>query len=72
MIKIAKEYPIENLIDVNRAGFALCPWHEDTKPSLYCKKNFVHCFACGNSGDSIALYQKLYDVGFREAVKALQ
>ncbi len=71
MIERAKEYPIENLIEARR-GFALCLWHDDSTPSLYTKNNFAHCFSCGKTGDTIAVYQKLNGATFPEAVKALQ
>ena len=34
---------------------AVCPFHNDTKPSLSIvdDKNFYHCFACGAHGDII-------------------
>jgi len=71
MIERAKEYPIENLIDTQR-GFALCLFHQDSRASMYIKNNFAHCFSCGKTADTIAVYQKLYGGSFPEAVRALQ
>ena len=71
MIERAREYPIENLIEVNERGFAICPFHNDKNPSAYCKNNFLHCFSCGKSADIIKLYQHLYNCNFIEAVKCL-
>lgn len=71
MIERAKEYLIENLVDVKR-GMARCIAHEDKSPSMDCRNNFVFCHACGFHADAIGLYQRLYGVGFREAVEALQ
>lgn len=71
MIERAKEYPLENLIDASR-GFALCPFHDDSKPSLYIKNNFAHCFSCGKTADTIDIYRKQHAVSFPEAVRALQ
>lgn len=71
MIEMAKEYPINQIIEVNKKNFALCPFHQDTHPSLYCKNNFYHCFSCGASGSTIDLYMKLHNVDFKQAVKFL-
>ena len=71
MIERARAYPIENLIDA-RCGMALCIFHEDRRPSMYVKNNFVHCFSCGKTADTIDVYRKLHGTTFPEAVKALQ
>ncbi len=67
---MAREYPIESLIEVKR-GMALCPFHDDHHPSMSIKNNRARCFACGWTGDSIAVYQKLHGASFIETVKAL-
>ena len=70
MIAQAKDYPIDQIVEVKR-GFALCPGHEDTKPSMDCRGGFVHCYACGYNGDTIKLYQDVNGVSFIEAVKSM-
>ena len=52
---------------------ALCPFHNDTHPSLHFNrgKNRYKCFACGASGDVVDLVMKYNNVGFREAVEWL-
>jgi len=72
MIVNARNCPISEVLDVNKAGFALCPQHIDKKPSLYTKGNYGYCFSCGYSGDVIDIYQKKYGVRFIDAVKKLQ
>lgn len=71
MIERAKEYPIEGLVEAHR-GMALCIFHDDRNPSMYVKNNFVHCFSCGKTADTIKVYQKLNGATFPEAVRALQ
>jgi len=71
MIEQAKNHPIENLIEVNRYGYALCPFHADKHPSFYIKKNFGYCFSCCAHADSISLFMKLNGVDFVTAVQAL-
>lgn len=68
----AKEMPIENIVKVNSAGFALCADHEDSKPSMYCKNNYAYCFTCGYKADVIALYQKVNHVSFWQAINQMQ
>ena len=72
MIDRALEYPIDEIVEVNHAGFALCPNHDDQSPSLYTKGNFGYCFVCGWHGDPIAIYMLLHNVPFVEAVRKLQ
>jgi hypothetical protein len=71
MIALAREFPLENLVEINPQGFAVCINHTDSRASMFCKKNYAHCFACGFNADVIGVYQKLHDVNFIEAVKIL-
>lgn len=72
-IEAAKEYPITDLLEFNRARKTLCLWHGDTQPSLhyYPKSNTVHCFVCEKNADSIDIYMHMNNVGFVQAVKQL-
>jgi len=70
MIARAKEYPMENLVEVSR-GMALCLWHDDHNPSMLVKNNFAHCFSCHRTADVIDVYRILHGATFPEAVKAL-
>jgi len=72
-MNIAKSYPIEELIDF-KGGMAKCLWHNEKTGSLHHdkKRNKAHCFgACGKGYDSIDTYQKINNVDFSTAVKAL-
>lgn len=71
MIQSANEYPIEDLLDINRSGFAVCPFHDDNKPSFYTKNNFGHCFVCGKTASVIDIFMQSRGVGFKDAVKSL-
>lgn len=72
-IQKAKEYPIENLVQVNRMGFAKCPFHNETQASFRVsrKLNLWNCFGGCGGGDVIKLYMKLNNCGFKEAVMKL-
>ena len=73
-----KAIPIESIynfekIKRNRHGFvAICPLHEDTKPSFSVKNNRFNCFACGKKGSVIDFIMFLYGVTFIQAVERLR
>ncbi|MFA5321194.1 MAG: CHC2 zinc finger domain-containing protein [Smithella sp.] len=71
MIVRAREYPIESIVESKR-GYIVCPFHEDSNPSMWIKNNFGYCFSCGTYADSIELFMKVHGVGFVEAVKKMQ
>ena len=57
-------------IDVNRAGKAQCPFHNDRTPSMKLDKRF-HCFGCGADGDVIDFTAKLYGLDPKSAAEKL-
>ena len=73
-IRRAKEYPIGDMIDFNRAGKAKCIFHDDKSPSMHWYKstNTVRCFSCNRSWDAIDVYMELHKCDFATAVKELQ
>lgn len=70
-IEKAKNYPIENLLQSVRNGKTNCINHEDKRPSMDIRNNFVYCYSCGFHGDAITVYRKLHNVDFVTAVKNL-
>ena len=46
-------------VDVTATGFALCPWHDDAKPSMKIYTDHVYCFSCNRYGDIIDLTRAL-------------
>lgn len=64
-----RDYALSIGIEINNQGFALCPFHDDTKPSLSFKDDFFKCFTCNTSGDVFSFIQQFQKVGFSEAVK---
>ena len=69
----AKDYPMDNLIEFTRRK-TCCPWHNEKTPSLqyYPQTNTAYCFgACGRAYDAIDAYMLRHNVGFLEAVDAL-
>jgi len=52
---------------------AVCPWHDDHKPSLTVYRNASHhCFACGANGDALDLIQQLDGCDLRAARERLE
>ncbi|MBE0427884.1 MAG: hypothetical protein IBX72_14720 [Nitrospirae bacterium] len=70
MIEQAREYPIENLINVRR-NMAVCPFHNDKQPSLSIKHNRFYCFGCHAKGDVIEFLMRRDGLSFKEAVNFL-
>jgi DNA primase len=54
----------------NKNNMLLCPFHEDTKPSLQInpEANFYKCHACGKKGDQIQWVQDFGSLSKREAI----
>ena len=50
---------------------AVCPFHDDTNPSLVVspEKQFFKCFVCGTSGTAISFVQKYEKMSYGEAIK---
>lgn len=73
MIERARNYPLENLIDIKR-GMSSCVsgTHADKNPSMDARNGFCFCYSCGWEGDAISVYQKLHGTDFVTTVKALQ
>src|SRR5438094_5939339 len=51
----------------------LCPFHSENTPSfsVHAMRQFFHCFGCGASGDVFSFVQKIENVTFPEAVRAV-
>lgn len=60
-------------IEVNRQGFAICPFHCEDTPSLkiYEGRRGFYCYGCGKSGDVITFTQELFSLSFVDALKKL-
>src|ERR1700720_4658378 len=51
----------------------LCPFHNENTPSfsVHATRQFYHCFGCGVLGDVFGFVQKIENVTFPEAVRAI-
>jgi DNA primase len=51
----------------------LCPFHDEKTPSfsVHATRQFFYCFGCGVKGDVFAFVQKIENVTFVEAVRAV-
>lgn len=69
----AKAFPIENIIEFNKAGFAKCPFHQEKTSSakLYKGRNKLHCFGCGKDADAIDVTMIINNCSISEAIKKL-
>lgn len=60
-----------NLIKKGRLYYAICPFHEDSNPSLQVnpEKNLFHCWVDGHCGNPISFVMQYENLDFIEAVK---
>jgi DNA primase len=51
----------------------LCPFHKEKSPSfsVHAARQFYHCFGCGVSGDVFSFVQKIENITFPEAIRAV-
>src|SRR5213082_141589 len=51
----------------------LCPFHKEKSPSfsVHATRQFYHSFGCGQSGDVFSFVQKVENITFPEAVRAV-
>lgn len=67
IIQLLQHYNIQ----INRAGFCICPFHNEKTPSMrvYTKTNSVYCFGgCKFSGDIIKFVQQMENTDFNGAI----
>jgi DNA primase len=57
-----------------KSHVGLCPWHDDSTPSLSVDKTkgLYNCFGCGESGDIFTLVEKMKGCTFTEAMEYIQ
>jgi len=72
IVRIVGEY-----IKLKKAGAqnysGLCPFHDEKTPSfsVHITRQWFHCFGCGVSGDVFGFVQKIENITFPEAVRAV-
>ncbi|MCK6594546.1 MAG: DNA primase [Bacteriovoracaceae bacterium] len=78
--RIKSDLPISTIIGqylaLHRQGsglVAICPFHDDTKPSMNVNdsRGMYKCFACNAGGDAITFVQKYQKLEFIEALKEI-
>lgn len=68
---------IGDYVKLKKAGAqnfsGLCPFHGEKTPSfsVHATRQFFHCFGCGASGDVFSFIQKIENITFPEAVRAV-
>ncbi|MDR2790266.1 MAG: DNA primase [Campylobacteraceae bacterium] len=65
---------VGSYLELKRSGSnfkAICPFHNDTRPSLYISpsKQIYHCFVCGAGGDAIKFVMEHEKLSYPEAVE---
>ena len=59
------------LVKKGRNFVAICPFHDDTNPSMSVspERQFFKCFVCGTGGTAISFVQKYEHISYSEAIK---
>ena len=59
------------LIKKGKNYWAVCPFHDDTHPSMSVspEKQMFKCFVCGTGGDAISFVEKYQHISYFEALK---
>ena len=73
IIKLFNHFGIE-LKKKGKNYTGICPWHDDTNPSLSVdrEKGLYNCFGCGESGDAFTVVEKMKGYDFKESLKFLK
>lgn len=58
-------------IAIDRHGKALCPFHNDHRPSMTFKGGRFRCWVCGASGDAVDLVRGLFGGTYMDSLKRL-
>jgi DNA primase len=72
IVRIVGDY-----VSLKKAGAqnysGLCPFHKEKSPSfsVHATRQFYHCFGCGVSGDVFSFVQKIENISFPEAIRAV-
>lgn len=69
IVKVVESYI--PLIKQGKNYKCVCPFHDDTNPSLTVspEKQFFKCFVCGTGGNAIGFVQKYEHISFGEAMR---
>ena len=67
---------VGHYMELKKSGSAykcLCPFHDDSSPSLHVSpsKQIYHCFACGAGGDAIKFVMEYEKLTYPEAIEKL-
>jgi DNA primase len=67
---------VQSYVTVRREGRhykALCPWHDDSRPSLHInpERQIFRCFVCNIGGDVFSFVMRMEQIEFREALEML-
>lgn len=68
---------VGDYVSLKKAGAqnysGLCPFHKEKTPSfsVHATRQFYHCFGCGASGDVFSFVQKIENITFPEAIRAV-
>ena len=68
---------VGDYVSLKKAGAqnysGLCPFHKEKTPSfsVHSARQYFYCFGCGEKGDVFSFVQKIENISFPEAVRAV-
>ena len=71
-VESARLYPMDQLIPLTEGHKIVCPFHDDSTPSMYVYDDHVHCYVCGKHLDTVGWVMETGKMSFYQAVKQLQ
>jgi len=71
MVEIARSYANADVLQRGARNYALCPFHDDHRPSMLINDRQFYCFGCGEHGDNVAFVSKLCSISPYDAAKAI-
>lgn len=57
--------------EVNRSGYAACPFHNERTASLKVYDDHFYCYGCGANGDIVEFVRRLYNLEFDAAINKI-
>ena len=69
IVKVISAY--QSVIKKGRDYVAICPFHDDTNPSMHIspEKQIYKCFVCGTGGDAINYVKRRENISYFEAMR---
>ena len=69
--RVTMEQVLERYGFTTKKHLCICPFHNDTKPSMRVYQNSFYCFSCCTGGDVVKFVALYFDIGNYKAAKII-